>query len=133
MKRYAKRIVGGICISLLIYCAIVGGLIAFGTAKSPAVAPAITKPFADIDTQALPELLRYKARDGALLSYREYRAPDKKVAVLLHGSAGSGVDMHPWRWRFSARESLRSCQICVGMAQTVRTATSPMSVSSTMT
>ena len=25
----------------------------------------------------------------------EYRASDKKVAVLLHGSAGSGVDMHP--------------------------------------
>jgi len=95
MKRYLKRIVSGICISLFIYAAIVAGLIAFGTAKPPAVAPAITKPFADIDTQALPELLRYKARDGALLSYREYRASDKKVAVLLHGSAGSGVDMHP--------------------------------------
>jgi non-heme chloroperoxidase len=95
MKRYLKRIVGGICTSLLIYGAIVGGLIAFGTAKPPAVAPAITKPFADIDTHALPELLRYKARDGAFLSYREYQASDKKVAVLLHGSAGSGVDMHP--------------------------------------
>lgn len=85
----------GIGISLLVYGAIVGGLIAFGTAKPPAVAPAITKPFADIDTQALPELVRYKARDGALLSYREYRASDTKVVVLLHGSAGSGVDMHP--------------------------------------
>jgi non-heme chloroperoxidase len=95
MKRYLKRIISGICISLFIYAAIVAGLIAFGTAKPPAVAPAITKPFADIDTQALPELLRYKARDGALLSYREYRASDKKVAVLVHGSAGSGVDMHP--------------------------------------
>jgi len=95
MKRYLKRIIGGLCISLLIYGAIVGGLIAFGTAKPPAVAPAITKPFADIDTQALPEVLRYMARDGALLSYREYRASDKKVAVLLHGSAGSGVDTHP--------------------------------------
>ena len=95
MNRYLKRIVRGACISLLIYGAIVGGLIAFGTARPPAVAPAITKPFADIDTQTLPELLRYKARDGALLSYREYRASDQKVAVLLHGSAGSGVDMHP--------------------------------------
>jgi non-heme chloroperoxidase len=95
MKRYLKRIVRGTCISLLVYSAIVGGLIAFGAAKPPAVAPAITKPFADIDTQTLPELLRYKARDGALLSYREYRASDQKVAVLVHGSAGSGVDMHP--------------------------------------
>jgi non-heme chloroperoxidase len=95
MRRKSKRIVRWVCISLLIYSAIVGGLIAFGTAKPPAIAPAITKPFADIDTQTLPELLRYKARDGALLSYREYRASDKQVAVLLHGSAGSGVDMHP--------------------------------------
>jgi non-heme chloroperoxidase len=95
MKRYLERILSGIGISLLIYGAIVAGLIAFGTAKPPAIAPAITKPFADIDTQDLPELLRYKARDGALLSYREYRASDQKMAVLLHGSAGSGVDMHP--------------------------------------
>jgi pimeloyl-ACP methyl ester carboxylesterase len=95
MKRYLKRVVRGACISLLLYGAIVGGLIAFGTAKPPAVAPAISKPFADIDTQALPELVRYKARDGALLAYREYRASDSKVVVLLHGSAGSGVDMHP--------------------------------------
>jgi len=90
-----KRIVGGVCISLLAYGAIVGGLIAFGTAKPPDVARAITKPFADIDTHALPELLRYKTRDGALLSYREYRASGRQVAILLHGSAGSGVDMHP--------------------------------------
>lgn len=70
-------------------------MIAFGTAKPPAVATAITKPFADIDTHALPALLRYKARDGVLLSYREYPASGGKVAVLFHGSAGSGVDMHP--------------------------------------
>jgi Serine aminopeptidase, S33 len=94
MKRYLKRIVRGVCIALVVYGAIVAGLIAFGTAKPPPLAPAITKPFADIDIQALPELLRYRARDGALLSYREYRASGNKVAVLLHGSAGSGVDMH---------------------------------------
>ncbi len=95
MKLNMKKIAGGTGIALLIYGAIVGGLVAFGTAKPPGVAPAITKPFADIDTQALPEPLRYKARDGALLSYREYRASARQVAVLLHGSAGSGVDMHP--------------------------------------
>jgi alpha-beta hydrolase superfamily lysophospholipase len=95
MKLKLKPIVRWVCISLGIYCAIIAGLITFGTAKPPAVAPVITEPFADIDTQALPAVLRYKARDGALLSYREYRASDRQVAVLLHGSAGSGVDMHP--------------------------------------
>ena len=95
MKPYAKHAVRGVGISLVAYGVIVGALIAFGTAKPPAVNPAITKPFADIDIQALPELLRYKARDGALLSFREYRATGSNVAVLLHGSAGSSVDMHP--------------------------------------
>jgi alpha-beta hydrolase superfamily lysophospholipase len=95
MKRYVKRILFWTAVSVLVYGAIIAGLIAFGTAKPPAVATAITKPFADIDTQALPALLRYKARDGILLSYREYPASGSKVAVLFHGSAGSGVDMHP--------------------------------------
>jgi alpha-beta hydrolase superfamily lysophospholipase len=95
MKRYVKRILLWTVASVLVYGAIVAGLVAFGTAKPPAIAAAITKPFADIDTQALPALLRYKARDGVLLSYREYPASSNKVAVLIHGSAGSGVDMHP--------------------------------------
>jgi non-heme chloroperoxidase len=95
MKVNLKRLLRGVCISLFICSAVVMGLIAFGTAKPPAAATAITQPFAAIDVHALPGLLRYKARDGALLSYREYRASDKNVAVLLHGSAGSSVDMHP--------------------------------------
>jgi hypothetical protein len=121
-----KRIVGGVCISLLAYGAIVGGLIAFGTAKPPDVARAITKPFADIDTHALPELLRYKTRDGALLSYREYRASGRQVAILLHDRPVVVWICIPWRWRFSVWESLRSCRICAGMAQTVLMATSLM-------
>ncbi len=95
MKRFWKRVLIGSAVSLLVYGTIVAGLIAFGTAKPPAVATVITKPFADIDTRALPALLRYKARDGVLLSYREYPASGSKLAVLFHGSAGSGVDMHP--------------------------------------
>lgn len=95
MKRYVRRIALGAGILLFVYSSVIGGLIAFGTSKPPDVAPAITKPFADIDTHLLPEVLRYKGRDGALLSYREYRASGNQVAILLHGSAGSGVDMHP--------------------------------------
>ena len=90
-----KRLLRGACISLFIWSAVVMGLITFGTATPPAAATAITEPFSAIDVHALPGLLRYKARDGALLSYREYRASGRNVAVLLHGSAGSSVDMHP--------------------------------------
>jgi alpha-beta hydrolase superfamily lysophospholipase len=95
MKVNLKRLLRRVCISLFIWSAVVMGLITFGTAKPPAAATAITEPFSAIDVHALPGLLRYKARDGALLSYREYRASGRNVAVLLHGSAGSSVDMHP--------------------------------------
>jgi pimeloyl-ACP methyl ester carboxylesterase len=90
-----KRLLRRIGIGFAVYAAVVAGLIAFGTARPPKPAPAISNAFAEIDTTGLPELLRYKARDGALLSYREYRASDRQWAVLLHGSAGSSIDLHP--------------------------------------
>ena len=95
MKVNMRRLLRYVCVWLLIWSAVVAGLIIFGTAKPPDAATAITEPFSAIDVGALPELLRYKARDGARLSYREYRATGTRVAVLLHGSAGSSVDMHP--------------------------------------
>jgi alpha-beta hydrolase superfamily lysophospholipase len=95
MKFVIKRILPGVLISLLVYAAVVAGLVVFGTAKPPAAAPAITEPFASIDVQNLPGLRRYQARDGAALSYREYDATGTQMAVLIHGSAGSSVDMHP--------------------------------------
>lgn len=95
MHRYVTRIARGVGLALAGYGVVAGGLIAFGTVAPPAADPVITQPFADIDTRALPALLRYRARDGALLSFREYRASGNDVAVLLHGSAGSSVDMHP--------------------------------------
>jgi non-heme chloroperoxidase len=95
MRPRTKRILFLVLVSLLFWGAGVAGLITFGTAKPPAAAPVITEPFSTIDEDALPELRRYQARDGARLSYREYRAVGQQVAVLVHGSAGSSVDMHP--------------------------------------
>src|ERR1039458_8899099 len=95
MRRKIKRLLVRVFVSLLICSVLVMGLIIFGTGKPPAAAKAITDPFASIHEHALPELLRYKARDGARLSYREYRAAGQQVAVLIHGSSGSSVDMHP--------------------------------------
>jgi pimeloyl-ACP methyl ester carboxylesterase len=73
----------------------IAGLLAFGTAKPPAVLTAVTNPFGSIDYSTLPALQRYRARDGALLSFREYAGDQKQVAVLIHGSAGGSSDMHP--------------------------------------
>lgn len=95
MKSKIKRILFGILVSVLFWGTGVAGLIIFGTAKPPSAAPAITDPFSAIDERALPELRRYQARDGAQLSFREYPAAGRQVAVLIHGSAGSSRDMHP--------------------------------------
>lgn len=90
-----KSVLRGVGVGAVAYAVIVGGLIAFGTAKPPKPAPAISNPFALIDTAGLPGILKYRARDGALLSYRDYRASETRIAVLLHGSAGSSIDLHP--------------------------------------
>lgn len=90
-----KRMLAWIPLSVLIWGAVVAGLIVFGTAKQPPPAPAITGPFAAIDDHDLPPLRRYQARDGAQLTFREYPGSRRQVAVLIHGSAGSSRDMHP--------------------------------------
>ena len=81
--------------SLLMWGMALAGLIVFGTSKPAPAAVAITGPFAHIDDRKLSELRRYQARDGAQLSFREYAASGRQVAVLIHGSAGSSRDMHP--------------------------------------
>jgi non-heme chloroperoxidase len=92
MKRLLTRIP---LFVLLIWGAVVASLIVFGTAKQPLPAPAITGPFAALDDHDLPPLQRYRARDGAHLTFREYPGSGRQVAVLIHGSAGSSRDMHP--------------------------------------
>jgi non-heme chloroperoxidase len=72
----------------------VAGLIAFGTAKAPAVLAAVTNPFAAIDYSSLPPLQKYQARDGTALYFRKYPAGPDQAAVLIHGSSGSSADMH---------------------------------------
>src|ERR1700733_8370228 len=91
MKRIAKRLLWTPMVSLLILAA----LLILGTAKPPPPAPAITRTFAEIDMSVLPPVQRYRARDGAELSFRAYPAAGTEVAVLIHGSAGSSADMHP--------------------------------------
>jgi pimeloyl-ACP methyl ester carboxylesterase len=74
---------------------VIAALLVFGTARPPAVDAAITQPFASIDEHGLPPASTYRARDGAPLSFRKYPAGGQRVAVLIHGSAGSSIDMHP--------------------------------------
>jgi non-heme chloroperoxidase len=90
-----RRPVTWLLASLLLWSCAVAGLIAFGTAEAPPTLGAVTNPFASIDTRDLPPLERYRARDGAELSFRRYPGGNRQATVLIHGSAGSSIDMHP--------------------------------------
>ena len=95
MRSTLKKSLFRALLSVLVSMTVLAGLVIFGTARPPPAAPAITGPFSGIELRALPELGRYRARDGARLSFRAYPAAGREVAVLVHGSAGSSVDMHP--------------------------------------
>jgi alpha-beta hydrolase superfamily lysophospholipase len=47
-----------------------------------------------MDHTGLPLIESYSARDATSLSFRTYAGGQKQVIVLIHGSAGSSVDMH---------------------------------------
>ena len=98
MARDGKRIWKRIGIIVLIYVVatltVAGMLVGFGHITQPKPLKSVTEPFARMDLSGLPPITRYKARDGAALSYRLYEGGDAQVAVLIHGSAGSSIDMH---------------------------------------
>jgi non-heme chloroperoxidase len=94
------RLLRILAIGVLTCFVVVAGMVVFGTAKAPRPMQSITDPFRSVDFSDLPPLSRYTARDGAALSYREYRAVEssgsgeKQVAVLIHGSAADSQSMH---------------------------------------
>jgi non-heme chloroperoxidase len=94
------RLLRILAFGVLICVMVVAGMIFFGTSKTPRPMQSITDPFRSVDFSDLPPLNRYTARDGAALSYREYRAVEssgsgeKQVAVLIHGSAADSQSMH---------------------------------------
>jgi pimeloyl-ACP methyl ester carboxylesterase len=58
-----------------------------------------------IDRSGMPELSRFQARDGTSLAYRIYPAANgetKKIAILVHGSAGHSTMMNEIAKRLAA-------------------------------
>jgi pimeloyl-ACP methyl ester carboxylesterase len=50
-----------------------------------------------IDPVGAPDLSRFQARDGTWLAYRLYQAANRardRVAILVHGSSASSIEMH---------------------------------------
>jgi pimeloyl-ACP methyl ester carboxylesterase len=94
MARIWKWIGVSAVIYFLATLTVAGMLVHFSHLAQPKPLKSVTDPFARMDLSGLPPITRYKARDGAALSYRLYRGGEAQVAVLIHGSAGSSYDMH---------------------------------------
>lgn len=72
--------------------------LALAAASASAAPPPVDPGAAAVMRLAAPSLERYRARDGAELAYRSFRtAPEGAaapvVAILLHGSGGSSLNM----------------------------------------
>jgi pimeloyl-ACP methyl ester carboxylesterase len=81
---------------VIIFVIIIGVMIAIPPPKSLPKLEAIAVPFRSVDFSKVPDLHYYTARDGSRLAYREYLKEDaKQTVVLVHGSSGSGISMHP--------------------------------------
>lgn len=76
------------------------GLVMFGTAPPPPPMPAVDAvAVAAARSQPAPPLQTFAARDGTPLAYRAYApsaatTPPAEVAILIHGSGGSSVNMN---------------------------------------
>lgn len=68
-------------------------VIALSAPSAPPFMTSMAAPAGSID-QNFPSPRQFQARDGVKLQYYAYPADPRKVAVLIHGSAGPGTSMH---------------------------------------
>jgi alpha-beta hydrolase superfamily lysophospholipase len=81
------------------------GMIARPLKKPPTMA-FISETVRAGDREGVPPLLHFQARDGSWLGYRHYaprEATKGRVAVLVHGSSGSSLAVHPLAKTLAAR------------------------------
>lgn len=83
-----------LAVLVLLVAAGLAGTIAFDRPQAPPPQLSVSTPFEKIDFSDLPPVLHYTARDGAELAYRRYAGDPDRLAVLIHGSAGSSTSMH---------------------------------------
>jgi non-heme chloroperoxidase len=90
MRRFARILIG---VAVLLG-AFLAGVVAFDAPKMPPMQASIAEPFKAVDFSDLPAPSFFTARDGAQLAYRVYKGDPDRLVVLIHGSSGSGADLH---------------------------------------
>jgi non-heme chloroperoxidase len=99
-----RRVLAVPAVLLLLVASASGLGIAFGTAEPPAHMRSISDPFKQVDFSGLPPLASVTSRDGTKLVYREYTGRDPaRLVLLIHGSSGNNVGMHPLARAISAQ------------------------------
>jgi alpha-beta hydrolase superfamily lysophospholipase len=99
MRPMLKRLLIGLAALVILVVLGLGGMIAFGGPKTPPPLASIQAAVLQRDRSDLPNAQRFATRDGTTLAYRLYpvaanRGPARGAGVLIHGSVGSGADMH---------------------------------------
>ena len=90
MKKIMKWAI--VCPGLLVI--VLTLMIIFGGGVPPPPLRSVINVVATVDQSDLPPISRYLARDNVELAYRAYPASSDKIAILIHGSSGSSVDIH---------------------------------------
>ena len=96
MRSLFRRPVRTLASLVLLAIAAIGSAIAFDSPSAPPMVPGggVLPGMDQWDKSEIPPVQRLLARDGAPLMYRTYPGRLDEVAVLVHGSTGTGLDMH---------------------------------------
>jgi pimeloyl-ACP methyl ester carboxylesterase len=96
-------------LAILGILALIGGGLLAVPVSLPAPLESIRAGAMAIDRSGMPEQTRFQARDGTWLAYRIYPAANgetKKIAILIHGSAGHSTTMNGIAKRLAADDIL---------------------------
>lgn len=97
MNRKAMTLLSIVVFALVSAAGVLAGMVAFSSPGNPPPLKTIDGAVANL-LKTLGDLPQYKtfpARDGTPIAYRSYPSQADRVAVLVHGSSGSSIIMHP--------------------------------------
>ena len=104
ISRFFKLLVWGLAAAGLVTL-VLAGMISRPLVKPPTL-NFLSETVRAGDREGIPPMLTFQARDGSRLAYRRY-APQgpmaSRVAVLVHGSSGSSLAVHPLAKALAAR------------------------------
>src|SRR3954465_10820639 len=96
MKNWIRYLLLGLASLVVLTIGAFAAVIAFDSPKAPPVLAAGNSipGIAAWNFAEIPRPLSIRARDGAPLNYRLYPGRPDRAVVLVHGSTGSGLEMH---------------------------------------